>query len=92
MGSVIRVLFLDVLRFHFQKITQNWWKPDVLKDITDEDLFRRDLFSALNMHDWGQLNDLNKRWESFKCIFTLISGMHAHLMTWRVRSEYTPWV
>ena len=42
------------------------------------------------MHDWGQLDDLNKRWESFKCIFTLISGMHAPLMTRRVRSEYTP--
>ena len=29
----IGILFLDVLRFHFQKITQNWWKPGVLKDI-----------------------------------------------------------
>ena len=44
------------------------------------------------MHDWGQLDELNYIWESFKCIFTLISEMHALLMTRRVRSEYTPWV
>ena len=29
----------------------------------NEDLFRRELLSAFNMHDLGQLDDLNNLWE-----------------------------
>ena len=89
-GSVIIALCTVASKLLFPNKSQNLFKAEVSKHYNNVQ-FKRDLLFALDQCNWHSW-DPNHQWDTFECIFILISEMHAPIKSRRVKSEYVPWL